>query len=221
MLAIIYDLEMTVTRRRGQPSEIIEIGAVKVAIEEDKPVIVDTFQSFVRPVLSPQLTKDTVSFTGITQQDVHSAETLQNVLDQFIAWIDTDDYALCSWGEDDKVQFVKECRHKEISLYWLLNHTNLQKQVSTLMGRGHNQQIGLKPALESLEIAFVGSHHRALDDAYNTALIYMHYADRIEFHLNKTDDQASYESELIYQDQAADDDQADNPFLALSKLNLS
>lgn len=222
VLAIIYDLEMTVNRKKGEPSEIIEIGAVKVSTINGKPEIIDKYQSFVRPVHTSKLSSDTEDFTGITQADVHQASTLQDVLDSFIAWIDSDEYALLSWGEDDKVQFVKECRDKKIPLHWLMNYTNLQKQVTTLMKRNKNQQIGLKAALEALDISFVGDHHRALDDAYNTALIYLHFADHIKLHLNETSDYEAYKSELIYQDneETEDDRLSKSPFAALASMNL-
>lgn len=218
MLAIVYDLEMTVTRKKGQISEIIEIGAVKVGTHEGHPVILDQFQSFVKPTLSPKITADTTSFTGIKQEDVSQADSLQDVLDRFVAWIDTDDYALCSWGQDDKTQFVKECRQKKIPLHWLLNCNNVQKPISTLMGRTGNQQIGLMAALEQLQLPFVGNHHRAIDDAYNTALVYMHYADQIVLEHNRTSDHAEYKSALIYQDSDGSNDADASPFSSLAML---
>ncbi|MCM3337979.1 exonuclease domain-containing protein [Paenibacillus sp. MER TA 81-3] len=217
MLAIIYDLEMTVKRKKGEFAEIIEIGAVKVAEEEGSTVIVDTFQSFVKPVLSPKLTTDTVKFTGITQDDVNHADHLQDALDQFVAWIDTDDYALCSWGPDDKAQFLKECRQKRIPMHWLRNHNNLQKQVSLAMKRENNQQVGLKAALEALEVPFVGKHHRALDDAYNTALIYIRMKEHIQLKRNEVKEHPNYESEVVYRD--AQEDEPINPFAALASWN--
>ncbi|UHA72382.1 3'-5' exonuclease [Paenibacillus sp. 481] len=215
MLAIVYDLEMTVKRKKGEMAEIIEIGAVKVALEEDKPVIVDTFQAFVKPT-KIVLTADTISFTGITQADVNEADCLQDVIDRFIGWIGTADYALCSWGPDDKAQFARECRTKRIALDWLRNHNNVQQPVSLAMGRPKNQQIGLKSALEVLNIEFVGSHHRAIDDAYNTALIYIHMFEHIHLERNHINDHPAYETKVVYR--GANEDEEDNvsPFAALA-----
>jgi len=104
----------------------------------------------------------------------------------------------------------------------LRNCNNLQKPISSLMGRTGNQQIGLKPALEALNIEFVGSQHRAIDDAYNTALIYTHFADQIELQRNHTSDHAEYESNLIYQDtHDEDEDDANNPFASLAMLRFN
>ncbi|RJG21618.1 3'-5' exonuclease [Paenibacillus thiaminolyticus] len=219
MLAIIYDLEMTVKRKKGEFAEIIEIGAVKVAEQDGKAAIVDTFQAFVKPTLSPKLSQDTVNFTGIRQEDVNASPVLQDVLDQFVAWIDTKDYALCSWGPDDKAQFLKECRMKRIPLHWLRNHNNLQKPVSLVMNRGSHQQVGLKTALDTLQVPFVGTQHRALDDAYNTALIYIRMIDHVQLQRNEVQEHPSYESAVVYRDEPEDDTDA-NPFAALARLQL-
>lgn len=219
MLVIIYDLEMTVKRKKGEFAEIIEIGAVKVMESEGKFVIADTFQSFVKPTLFPKMTEDTINFTGITQNDIFHASTLQDVLDQFIAWIDTSDYALCSWGPDDKLQFLKECRWKKIPLHWLRNYNNLQKQVSDKMQHKHNQQIGLKTALEALKVPFVGNQHRALDDAYNTALVYMTMQEHIQLLRNEVQHYPSYESNIVFRDDIDEMDRL-NPFAALANLNM-
>lgn len=185
MLSIIYDLEMTVNRKKGTFAEIIEIGAIKVDEQNGNHIIVDTFQSFVKPTFSPTLTEDTIQFTGITQENIAHALTLQYALDRFMTWINSDHYALCSWGPDDKCQLVKECGQKSISLHWLHHHNNLQQQVSRVLKREKNQQIGLKAALELVGVPFIGHQHCALDDAYNTALVYIHMHKHIKIVCNK------------------------------------
>lgn len=219
MLVIIYDLEMAVKRKKGEFAEIIEIGAVKMVESEGKFIIADTFQSFVKPILFPKLTEDTVNFTGITQTDIFHASTLQGVLDQFITWIDTDDYALCSWGPDDKLQFLKECRQKKIPLQWFRNYNNLQKQVSAAMKYKHNQQLGLKAALETLQVPFVGNQHRALDDAYNTALVYISMQEHIQLSRNEVQNYPSYESNIVFRGDTEETSQL-NPFAVLANLNI-
>lgn len=195
---IVYDLEMTVRRKKGQVAEIIEIGAVKVELVEGVPQITGTFQSFVRPVIAPQLTADTTSFTGITQQDVSTAGTLPEVLRSFVEWIGPDESYLCAWGPDDQRQLVQECRQYGISTDWIANHNNLQKMLSKAFKLEKHQQLGLKPALEKLELPFSGSHHRALDDALNTAQILVKLFDKLQFRRNKISQEAKIESEVVY-----------------------
>ena len=198
MSYIVYDLEMTVRRKKGQIAEIIEIGAVKVTLEDGRPSITDRFQSFVKPTVVPQLSADTTTFTGITQEDVNGAGQLADVIRSFAAWIGDGDYYLCAWGPDDQRQLVQECRQHGIPTDWVVNHNNLQKMLSKTFKLEKHQQMGLKPALEMLDIPFAGSHHRALDDAMNTAHILVKLFDRLTFKRNKLSDEAKLESEVVY-----------------------
>jgi len=211
---IVYDLEMTVRRKKGQVAEIIEIGAAKVGLVDGAPAIIDTFQSFVRPVVVPQLSEDTTSFTGITQEDVDGADTLSGVIAKFVEWIGSEEYFLCAWGPDDQRQLVNECRMHRIQTDWIVNHNNLQKMLSKTFKLEKHQQMGLKNALEMLEIPFVGSHHRAIDDAVNTARILVKLFDRLQFRRNKLSDEAKLETEIVYKT-----DHFENlPFANLAKL---
>ncbi|RUS48617.1 3'-5' exonuclease [Cohnella sp. AR92] len=214
MTYIVYDLEMTVRRKKGQVAEIIEIGAAKVKVLEGVPTIVDTFQTFVRPVVVPQLSEDTTSFTGITQDDVAGASTLRDAIRGFVEWIGPEEYYLCAWGPDDHRQLVQECREQKIETGWILNHNNLQKMLSKTFKLEKHQQMGLKNALEMLEIPFVGSHHRAMDDAVNTAQILVKLFDQLQFRRNKLSEEPKLESEIVYKT----DHYENLPFAALAKL---
>ncbi|QJD83714.1 3'-5' exonuclease [Cohnella herbarum] len=198
MTIIVYDLEMTVRRKKGQIAEIIEIGAAKVRLVDDVPQIIETFQSFVKPMIVPQLTADTTAFTGITQDDVNGAGTLEQVVREYTEWMGSDEYFLCAWGPDDLRQLVQECRQHQIATDWIVNHNNLQKMLSKIYKLEKHQQMGLKPALEMLEIPFSGSHHRAMDDAINTAHILVKLFDQFQFKRNKLSDEAKIESEVVY-----------------------
>jgi inhibitor of KinA sporulation pathway (predicted exonuclease) len=211
---IVYDLEMTVRRKKGQIAEIIEIGAAKVGFVNEIPQIIGTFQSFVKPVIAPQLTADTTSFTGITQEDVSGAGTLSQVIRDYTEWMGTEEYFLCAWGPDDQRQLVQECRQQQISTDWIVNHNNLQKMLSKVYKLEKHQQMGLKPALEMLEIPFSGSHHRAMDDAINTAQILVKLFDQFQFRRNKLSEDAKVESEIVYKT----DHYENLPFAGLAHL---
>lgn len=214
MTIIVYDLEMTVRRKKGQIAEIIEIGAAKVGLVDGAPQIVSQFQAFVKPVVVPQLTADTTSFTGITQENVNEAGNLTQVVREWIEWIGQEEYFLCAWGPDDQRQLVQECRQHGIPTEWIVNHNNLQKMLSKIYKLEKHQQMGLKPALEMLEIPFEGSHHRALDDAMNTAQILVKLYDKLQFKHNKLSDEAKVESEVVYKT----DHYENLPFASLANL---
>jgi len=211
---IVYDLEMTVRRKKGQIAEIIEIGAVKVKAEDGTPAIADSFQTFVKPSVAPRLSEDTVAFTGIAQEDVDGAQTLPEAIRRFVEWIGPDMYYLCAWGPDDHRQLVQECRERNIPTDWIVNHNNLQLMLSKTFKLEKHQQMGLKNALDMLEIPFVGSHHRALDDAMNTAKILVSLFDRLQFKQNKLSDDAKLETEVVYKTEHYEN----LPFASLSAL---
>jgi len=210
---IIYDLEMTVCRKKTQISEIIEIGAAKVEERDGQLVIVDTFQAFVQPAKNPVLTKATTEFTGITQEDVRTAGQFPEALARFLAWIGADEYYLCSWGPDDKLQFIRECRSHKLDMTWIRNHNNLQRLLTSIRKQEKHQQMGLKAALEWLEIPFSGSHHRAMDDAVNTARIFVKLADQMKLDKNEFAEDKQ-EDEVVYKTGHF----ANNPFGNLADL---
>lgn len=214
MTIIVYDLEMTVRRKKGQIAEIIEIGAAKVGLVQDVPQIIETFQSFVKPVIVSQLTADTTAFTGITQENVNGAGTLAQVIRDYTEWMGQEEYFLCAWGPDDQRQLVQECRQHHISTDWIVNHNNLQKMLSKVYKLEKHQQMGLKPALEMLEIPFSGTHHRAMDDAINTAQILVKLFDQFQFKHNKLSEEPKVESEVVYKT----DHYENLPFASLAHL---
>ncbi|MDF2927199.1 MAG: sporulation inhibitor KapD [Paenibacillaceae bacterium] len=196
---IIYDLEFTVIRKQEWLAEIIEIGAVRVKESEGKLAIADTFQSFVKPLRDSSFTQHTTAFTGITHQDILGAPLLPAAIEAFRTWIGEEPYYLCAWGPDDKYQLVKSCNEHKLPLDWIRNHNDIQKQFSRKRSTETYRQIGLKKALELLEISFEGAHHRAVDDALNTAKVFI--AAFLDFTLteNNAADESIYTTHTVYE----------------------
>lgn len=215
MIYIIYDLEFTVVRKQQHLAEIIEIGAVKIAEVNGSLQIVDKFQTFVRPSKNTVLSKHTTEFTGIRQEDVAGAPDYREAVELWNQWIGREDYYLCAWGSDDKHQLIRHCKEVKLDPGWVKNHNNLQQQYSKKAGGEVYQQVGLKRALEMEGIAFVGSHHRALDDAYNTALVFVKRFEAFELQTNAPEDDYTYSSEVVY---SSGEEDSSSPFQALAKL---
>lgn len=215
-MIIVYDLEMTVQRKHQHLAEVIEIGAVKVELADGKPVITDKFQSFVRPVKQPVLSKHTTQFTSIVQDDVERAPSFAQAIDAWTAWIGKHDPVyLCSWGPDDKYQLLKECREHRMAIDWICNHNDIQQQYSKIAAGGETyRQIGLQRALEQLQLEFEGSPHRAIDDAYNTARVFTACFDQIKLEQNNILDEQRYTTELVYSTGTP----LNNPFGQLANL---
>lgn len=65
--------------------EIIEFPAVLVSTELQQ--VIDHFQAYCRPVLNSTLSGFCKELTGITQEDVDTADTFPQVAEDFEAWL--------------------------------------------------------------------------------------------------------------------------------------
>ncbi|MGF6356415.1 inhibitor of KinA sporulation pathway (predicted exonuclease) [Paenibacillus sp. 4624] len=216
---IIYDLEFTVSRNTRYSSEIIDIGAVKVSQNPDTGLTVtDTFHTYVRPSNKSVLSTDTVQFTGITQKDIDAAPLFPAALSQFIDWMGNEPYYMCSWGPDDRNKLISHCRTHQLDVAWITNHNDLQQQWSRAMHKeGKFRQLGLAQALELCGIEFDGTQHRALDDAINTAKVFMHQFDKFKLESNCAADDEGVASKVVYSS-TVDDEEKESPFGNLANL---
>ena len=180
MTYIIYDLEATCWEKRpdGFINEIIEIGAVKLDEFGD---VLSEFDAFIRPKIHPVLSPFCQSLTSISQIEVNRAEQFPRVVEDFMDWIDieSDDYWLCSWGEYDKSQLIKDCELHDFGTDWLNFHVNLKAQYQQF--KRLKQPIGLKKAVEREGFEFTGIHHRGISDAQNLAKIFVKHLDAWQY----------------------------------------
>lgn len=163
---LVVDLEATCDEGSALPreeSEIIEIGAVLVDGATLEPL--DEFQTFVRPVIHPQLTPFCTRLTTITQADVARAPTFRFVAPRLAAF--GQGALFCSWGAYDKNQLERDARRAGIRSPLGPRHLNLKEAFARAAGepgqRGNGNalgRVGLKPT---------GTQHRGIDDARNIA----------------------------------------------------
>jgi 3'-5' exoribonuclease 1 len=171
---LIVDLEATCEENdRNYGNEIIEIGAVLL---DAKGNTLSEFDEFVKPINKPILTEFCKQLTSIQQADVDNAEEFPAVLQNFNYWLGdkAKDTIFCAWGYYDKNQIVKDCAIHGIpdnSLKWLDWCISAKHQFAEILER---RQCGMSKALRILKIPHEGTHHRGIDDARNTAKIFIH-----------------------------------------------
>lgn len=101
------------------PQEIIEFPVI--LYNATKQEIVDEFHFFCRPQKQPKLTEFCKQLTGITQQDVDKAMTLNSVLTKFDEWLAKweladDEFAFVTCGTYDlQTLLPEECKLKKIA----------------------------------------------------------------------------------------------------------
>lgn len=144
--------------------EIIEIGGVRV-----DPVsfeIKDEFSTLIQPKLT-KISPFCERLTGISQDMVNTGlgyfGCAMYILEKWMSG----PMIFCSWGEYDRTQFKEQAERNEDALPPFAGFINLKAAFSS--AEGVKRQYGLSGALARKGLEFIGTPHRALADAKNTA----------------------------------------------------
>lgn len=166
----VVDIEATCWERRKvkDNNEIIEIGVVACS---NDGIVLDTYQSFVRPVISPRISKFCKELTKIRQEWIDAAQPLGVVIPSMKKWakdklqVESSDYLWTAFGNWDESCLKRDCdRHNLSSPFG--RFVNLKELYAAKSGC---QQCGLKEAIKVEGLIWEGKSHRALDDATNAA----------------------------------------------------
>jgi ERI1 exoribonuclease 3 len=157
---------------RLHPQEIIEFPSVLLDADLQQ---IDTFESFVRPVRHPRLTRFCTELTSITQVEAEGAETFPRVLARYLDWLvghglatsGKVSYVLVTCGSWDLGRmFPMQLRVSGLSHLpapfreWLDIRLPFEQCVPEARG------VGLLGMLDALGLPHVGRHHRGIDDAH-------------------------------------------------------
>lgn len=169
MQFIILDLEWNTAFDRVHKefvNEIIEFGAVKLNEELQE---VDTFSSFVKPVIEKKLTSRVRKLTHITNEDVQSAEGYLPVTNQFSDWIGDDpETIVMSWGDMDIRALISNngFAFKNVTIPYVHHYVDLQNCFMKQKGLPKAHQVGLSTAAEMIDLdPEAYALHRALGDS--------------------------------------------------------
>ncbi|MCK9858307.1 3'-5' exonuclease [Paenibacillus sp. ATY16] len=213
---IVFDLEFTVLKDRSSLADILEIGAIKINEIEGELAMVDLFHTYVRPSEHPIITPRTTAFTGITQAQVDAAPNFSDVIQSFIEWLGNS-YYLIAWGPDDKQMLVKQCRKQHINPDWIKNYNDIQLPFTYGQGGNNGGRFGLTKALQLNQITFIGTHHNALDDAFNTAKLFKSIFGQLVLKENNAAIESEAESKIVY----STGREVNNPFAKLAGLQVN
>lgn len=170
---IVVDIEATCDSSsngwKRKNMEVIEIGAVAV---NDKLEIIGEFDCFIKPKNFPILSEYCKDLTHIKQEDVDSANNFFTVYKEFEKWSFSFECPIfCSWGHFDERILKKESN--DFGLNFNFESTYNLKTLFSLEN-GISRGIGLRKALNYAKIEFIGTPHRAIDDAKNTSRLLKH-----------------------------------------------
>jgi inhibitor of KinA sporulation pathway (predicted exonuclease) len=176
---IIYDLEFNqkdnssiendFIQSNNIPFEIIQIGAIKL---NDSFETISTFNTLIKPTIYKTIHPFVESLTNITDAQVASCNDFPSVYGDFLNFIGTDEAILCVWGIVDIKELIRNVDFFNFSPSKIIKYIDIQAHASKYLNRDKNSRIGLKNAIELLNIPMNGDFHDAYNDAYYTSEIF-------------------------------------------------
>ncbi len=152
------------------PFEIIQIGAVKLNSDFDK---VGEFNYYIKPVIYKRLHPYVEKITGIKQSDLNSGFSFTEAFSNFCSFMDSKEDILCSWGSDDIKSLYRNVKYHNISSSKIPDrYINIQGYATSYLKYEPGKAIGLRNAVELLNLDIASDFHNALNDAAYTAEIF-------------------------------------------------
>lgn len=150
-------------------SEIIEIGLTVVDLAQRTRLA--KHRILVRPQRS-RVSAFCAELTSLTQQEVDGGVTFAEACRTLARDHQSSTTPWASWGDYDRNQFTRQCRHTNTEYPFSGNHTNAKVKFT----EAHNlrKRPGMAQALELAGLPLEGRHHRGDDDSWNIAALILH-----------------------------------------------
>jgi inhibitor of KinA sporulation pathway (predicted exonuclease) len=153
----------------GQVSEIIEIGLTVVDL--DQATRLAKHRILVRPQRS-RVSAFCTELTSLTQEEVDQGVTFAEACRALVRDHHASTTPWVSWGDYDRNQFTRQCKHTNTEYPFGKDHTNAKLRFT----EAHNlrKRPGMAQALEIAGLKLEGRHHRGDDDSWNIAALVLH-----------------------------------------------
>lgn len=155
-------------RSRMLTFEIIEIGAVKL---NNNMEIIDTFHELIKPQVYDEMHRITEKLIRIHMWELENCRLFVDVMKDFLVWCGKD-YMFGTWGPLDLTELQRNMKFfgMEPLGNGPLRFYDIQKLFSIAYEDGKSRK-SLEYAVDFLRITKDIPFHRALSDAYYTALV--------------------------------------------------
>ncbi len=151
------------------PFEIVQIGMVKL---NEAFETLDTKNMMIRPQLYTRIHPFVEKITGLNAGMFNDCPTFPECYPELIEFMEGTDSVICVWGGSDVKLLFKNITYYNLDYSQLTKQViNVQKLASQHLNRPSGMSIGLKHAVESMEIPTETAFHDALNDAVYTAAI--------------------------------------------------
>ncbi|MBI5960275.1 MAG: exonuclease domain-containing protein [Chloroflexi bacterium] len=150
----------------GQEAEIIEIGVCTLEISTGRRIVRHSI--LVKPEKS-EVSPFCTELTTLTQSQVAQGVSFEQACRILRRKFRAGDRVWASYGDYDRRQFDKQCREREILYPFGPSHINIKNLVALL--HGLQREVGLLDAMRLMQLPLEGTHHRGVDDAWNTGML--------------------------------------------------
>ena len=150
--------------------EIIQIGALKI---NSNYKTLSTFNELINPSVHTLLHPYVETLTNLKNKDLEKAECFTNTFSKFLDFIGNEEIVFVVWGVSDIKELIKNAEFFNISSNIKnIKYIDIQDYASKLFKYPKGSRIGLRNAIEYLNLPTNCEFHDALNDAYYTALVF-------------------------------------------------
>jgi inhibitor of KinA sporulation pathway (predicted exonuclease) len=180
----VLDFEATCwDNMKGKFHEIIEFPSILWSYDGTKLTNINNFQEFVKPVYNPILSKFCTDLTGITQDKIDTAKSLENILKLHKKWLydnvnapDSKIFIITCGDWDFNVCLANEAKLHDIELASIYKKwINIKSEFKQFYGR--KTGLGMVGMLKVLDLKLEGRHHSGFDDCHNISRVFQKMVD--------------------------------------------
>lgn len=168
---LFLDLEMSMHPYKKDPhftQEIIQVGYILV---DQNNKIVATYDEIIKPTIHKKLSKRTLKFLEITQEEVEQGLEFKNFYEHFSRLVEQYDPAIVVWGKNDFLALQEG--YQVNNLPTLRDQTRYINLLKIIKNYFHlRNDIGLFNALELFHGTALNQTHNAYEDAHATMQIF-------------------------------------------------
>lgn len=177
---IIYDLEFNqkhpdIIEIDGDtssllPFEIIQIGALKL---NEKFETISTFNVLIKPLVHTTIHPYVENLTKLNKETLNLCKSFPEVYSDLIKFIGTEEAIICVWGVVDVKELLRNIKFHNLSASYIpKSYIDIQQYASKYYNSPKGCRIGLRTAVELLDISIDNEFHDAFNDAYYTVEVF-------------------------------------------------
>ncbi len=167
------------------PFEIIQMGVLQL---DEKFQVISSLNRLIKPEVYTTLHPFVKQISGIKIEDLTSAKSFIEIYREFTALID-DESILCVWGIADIKELLRNAQYHNLDISIIpKEYINIQRYASKYLHCNKGSDVGLRNAVEIMDIPIDSRFHDAFSDACYTAEVFKGiYSENIKTALYQPD----------------------------------